>query len=666
MSNPLESTFKNTYEKNRSFLDDLVQRILAQPDSIIPFIGAGFSVPTGMPGWERFLRALIEMGRNANLLTPEWESTLKACLDQGNFEAVADHLWTELGDTTFINKLQQEFRLRRRPILGAVRHVPSFAGSAVITTNFDQIIETVWDHFLINNGEGERCIPLMSTNPDDLRRMRIDSGRWLLKLHGDVDKPASWIIKQQDYKDTYDREGATLPDVLRRLFEKHTPLFLGCSLHEQRIITELKRARRTGFALLAATSAAEDQRVASSLRDVVNIIWLRREDVGTGSPYDLLDPLLEWIGRRVRVGPVSLGISGPAFSWDPMLQRFKDSGDFAEAIEWITSNWLAHKSWPFGIRLLEFYDLLGDGKRGLDNFFGAAGGRRASLTRIPDKPLAEHAENYYKGRLFGHEGSMEQALAEHRQNITTNYGSDIYQVRSRFEIGQLSFRVEDFDVATEQFLDIWSLGEELTSEPRLLVDVLKFLVTLQVRGVILASHVPICYAGDATKALERADIAQRYAEREDYHDGIAWSHAVRAFALEALRVLPEAREAYAKALRISKDSRCRRSSQAHIRIYLAGFLRRCRDFPGARSELDDAWKQVPAPTRIRDFAKIAEERSHVEADEGNNGKARDEFQKALRLYAKDPTFKYSSRYPIVARLRTMCEERSIDFKRFVK
>ena len=48
-----------TWPSNQDFLDDLKDRLtVAQPIPLVPFVGAGLSMPMGFPSWRSFLTGL--------------------------------------------------------------------------------------------------------------------------------------------------------------------------------------------------------------------------------------------------------------------------------------------------------------------------------------------------------------------------------------------------------------------------------------------------------------------------------------------------------------------------------------------------------------------------------------------------------------------------------
>src|SRR5712692_8366174 len=81
-------------------LDELVKQ-LKTALGVLPFVGAGLSIPFGFKGWQEFL------------LTTARSDSLRAKIVQriarGEFEEAAQDLVTELGDFDFRDALSSEF-----------------------------------------------------------------------------------------------------------------------------------------------------------------------------------------------------------------------------------------------------------------------------------------------------------------------------------------------------------------------------------------------------------------------------------------------------------------------------------------------------------------------------------------------------------------------------
>ena len=235
---------------------------------------------------------------------------------------------------------------------------------------------------------------------------------------------------------------------------------------------------------------------------------------------------------------------------------------------------------------------------------------RPSLTGQPSS-LTQHAIDYSYGRLLGQSGHLASAFSRHAKNKPQPPHTDQYQVRSWFEEGQLRFRTEDFDLAKPIFEDVYQilLGER--SHERALVDVLKFLGTMEVLDTIYDVPAPDGFWVKGRHS--NPDLAKAFSERAlqtateaNYIDGRAWAICVMAFAAEAGGDFSAAQDCYRRALEVVDMGGCRSATGFHIRLYMVGFLRRVGEHGRATTELAQA-SVVHKVTRDPDRWRLTEQ-----------------------------------------------------------
>lgn len=207
-------------KRNRHRLNDLSECVTRR--CIVPFVGAGLSIPSGMPSWHGFLMELAGECRQT--------SAIRSYLKQGRFEEAATDLVGRLGENGFVERYRSAFRLRGTP-QGAVKHLPTLAQRSVVTTNFDGVLEAAFEGTLDPVFLGREC--------SDFCRC-VASGRTaLLKLHGDIEKASSRVLTESEYNDAYGKRGEVdlkkpIAVGIRALFSTVTFLFIGCSLGADR------------------------------------------------------------------------------------------------------------------------------------------------------------------------------------------------------------------------------------------------------------------------------------------------------------------------------------------------------------------------------------------------------------------------------------------------
>ena len=223
---------KNLRE-NAANLSLLVQQ-LRSTLGVIPFIGAGLSKPLGYPLWTEFL---LEQSDYAGTRT-EIEKWLK----NNQYEEAAESLLSSRGGLRFGDAIAQKFGdevLKQKPIVDvAVNLVPFLSSGPVMTTNFDHVLEVVFEqskHAFAVKACGERvgaAVQALHTNQ-----------RLLIKLHGDCSDPHDLVLTLAQYTAAYGSSvpsevnlSRPLPRLLRLVLQNRPLLFLGCSLKDDRTV----------------------------------------------------------------------------------------------------------------------------------------------------------------------------------------------------------------------------------------------------------------------------------------------------------------------------------------------------------------------------------------------------------------------------------------------
>lgn len=138
----------------------------------------------------------MEIGKS--LLTPT-----RRALKTGHLEDAAQHLYEALGEPKFRTALQSRFRLNAQNVSGSMRRVVELSDGLILTTNYDRVVEGAWQASFERLGVRREVAQLLATSAEDLERALIGGGHAVLKLHGEVDKPASWVFTKGHYSAMY-------------------------------------------------------------------------------------------------------------------------------------------------------------------------------------------------------------------------------------------------------------------------------------------------------------------------------------------------------------------------------------------------------------------------------------------------------------------------------
>lgn len=211
---------------NSTRFQDLASAIEKQ--LVIPFVGSGMSVPSGMKTWTGFLRELLT---NTSMEPAEFETLL----NQGEFEKVASQLRNHMTRQLFDESFTRVFKTRTiESIRGPVRWLPYLFDASVLTTNFDDILERCYEDCSL-----PFATMFQGTDIGQFRTNLHSGDRCLLKLHGTIRIASSRVLTESEYEKFY-RPRSNCRKQLQQLFSQRSMLFLGCGLSSDRTMEVLK------------------------------------------------------------------------------------------------------------------------------------------------------------------------------------------------------------------------------------------------------------------------------------------------------------------------------------------------------------------------------------------------------------------------------------------
>ena len=262
---------------------------LNTPQQVIPFVGAGLSIPFGFKGWSEFLRdeaQKVGIGAKVSkhLNAHDYERAAEALQESMGFRAFYDAINASFGDNILKGKRFDDT---------AVSVVPRLTAGPVITTNFDHVLERVF-HAAGTSFE----YVVWGAKEDITAEILTQNSRILLKLHGDFKDRTDRVLTRADYRKHYGKNKLLLR-LLNNIMSSRPLLFLGCSLARDRTMDVLRRTVRTDqaiahFAIIEYPSTQKNYYKRARFLSGLGIrpIWF------PSGRFDLIQPMLEYLATN--------------------------------------------------------------------------------------------------------------------------------------------------------------------------------------------------------------------------------------------------------------------------------------------------------------------------------------------------------------------------------
>lgn len=211
----------------------------------VAFIGAGFSMPCGMPNWHNLLTMLLEDAETF-LSSPENEKTLTYCekaIIEGQYSLAA----SIFRETLPINDLEEAIRNKfatevfkkssdetQARMNERMKNLISTPWAGILTTNYDELIELAIGQY--NTRENIKAYGNDSTLGSILCSP-FHTGFFFVKLHGSI-TGGNYVLGTEEYDRTYINTPQVTSFLIALMLRYHI-IFIGCSLED-----EILRIRR--------------------------------------------------------------------------------------------------------------------------------------------------------------------------------------------------------------------------------------------------------------------------------------------------------------------------------------------------------------------------------------------------------------------------------------
>jgi predicted ATPase len=189
------------------------------------YVGAGLSASAGLPVWRQFVERLLEWAERMGAIDATFAASLREAADGGMRDLAVDSVVgrvTEHGQHRELHQfLEITFLSPSVELTAWHKAIHELPFSAVLTTNFDRLLERTFEHLTSR--------VLTPRDTEELLAALTRNQFFLLKLYGTLERPDTVLVSPAQYESEIEGNRA-FAQFMESLFVTRTLLFLGASL----------------------------------------------------------------------------------------------------------------------------------------------------------------------------------------------------------------------------------------------------------------------------------------------------------------------------------------------------------------------------------------------------------------------------------------------------
>lgn len=209
------------------WLDSIKEIKKAQEkNQLVMFVGAGVSANSGIPTWGNLIDAIAKkIGYDKCSLCSKKPQNCECShcnhtFSQEEYLKIPEYFYQRTSKKEYYSFLHNILSANNGPNPindEIVRILPSH----IITTNYDSLIESSKD---VN-------AQLYTVVSQDSELLSGSGVRYIIKMHGDIEKPETIVLKESDYLN-YEQNHILISTFIKSLLINHTFVFVGYSLND--------------------------------------------------------------------------------------------------------------------------------------------------------------------------------------------------------------------------------------------------------------------------------------------------------------------------------------------------------------------------------------------------------------------------------------------------
>lgn len=230
------------------------------------FAGSGLSAWARLPTWKALLTDIVQEIRSYDGDTPE-QTEVERLFLAGKLLEIADYCKEKLGEQRYSEILTSRLSGNQGEIPEAHKLVAQIPFAAVVTTNYDKLLERAYAS--VTNGFPKAPTHL---DLDTLGPLLFNGSFFILKAHGDIDRPSSLVLTTRDYREIIHSNPA-FNAIFSAILLTKAILFIGYSLNDpdfrlllERQLTLFKGHIPERYALISGVGTIEKEVLWRSAR----------------------------------------------------------------------------------------------------------------------------------------------------------------------------------------------------------------------------------------------------------------------------------------------------------------------------------------------------------------------------------------------------------------
>ena len=278
------------FDKSQQSYQDLRSIFAEKSDSIVAWVGAGLSIPAGLPSWPILRQSLIEeLESDANrevdsLRRKERLNQCRLAESETDFWKSFSIIAKAMGHQTYRAAIRRTFRGADSALVPeSYRHLWRLGISGMINLNIDRFAKRAFtevnDNKIVNDFNGK-------TIADFIHLLRSPKP-WLANLHGEIDAASSWVFTANELDRLF--QNPAYDQLIKTCFAARTVVFMGISADDIAAGEHLRKLTDSGVDCGGHFWITHDQ----SKRDLAETAGIRQINYASDNNHAELTEVFE-------------------------------------------------------------------------------------------------------------------------------------------------------------------------------------------------------------------------------------------------------------------------------------------------------------------------------------------------------------------------------------